>query len=892
MRIFRILFVILSFNLFAVEYKERIKDKERIIEVENEYIKTQFTTIGGRIKSLINKKTNSELVFWSPGEGGWLDDRGTKTVALYNYKLLKKDKDRINLLFTLLDDTGILWEKEIVVWDKLPVINVKYKIVNKKDKKIEYEHMVRNFIIPGGNNFGEDDFILYHNSEGIQKIRWKELWTNKKISSLYVNDVIGKWQGVLDEGNKVGCIFIFRDIGKLYYWAKAGNWGTCEWIFPKKVISPKEEVIYEAKIVITDDISGYTNATLDYIICLSYIEKQKNFEFEIYFKPISELFLKEKEVKIQTKIFDSKRNLLKELEKISFIPSINKISSYKFSYKLDKDGIYILSQEIFVDNKKIGDYEIPVIAGFVDTSKVSYRHPSYVPVEEMMDIKISKKDFEKGYFVNLPSETGNIESLKELQIHMGIGEEEFVEIDLTNFKDIGKTEILVEKNDYPKEVKIFIDENFRLYEKNYFYPNPEKRNKIFIGFDSKNVLKGDYEIVLLIKPEKSNETRLNLKIKIWPIEFKEIEDVYVSFFWSSFECIFTVLYPNIKEKENQLEIWRKCLNHMYRAGQRILEIRPEPVSGKNPLKNYIKVKEFRDGYLPVLDLDNWAEILKIGKEEGMKHAIFRYGWYNKEWLPPDFKNFSEQKKEEVELFILKQLYDFLKDNGFERIFYYLIDELDPAKVESVCERMERIKKVIPEIEFAGSGFASTPLEKMQKMANYLTWIAPYWSIYNVYEWIETGKLKILPKTVIGTQVSGDHSQDYYVLRKNFWNMWKGNLNGYQIYGYYTFYPNHKYSCVFPEKEGLIISPTLLSLIDGWEDFQYLWRLSKVMKESKKDKKEKIKKEVEKIIGEKNALFIRKFTSSASFTYPVLTGETKNLFEGKRKILELLIETEK
>jgi len=107
------------------------------------------------------------------------------------------------------------------------------------------------------------------------------------------------------------------------------------------------------------------------------------------------------------------------------------------------------------------------------------------------------------------------------------------------------------------------EENYRLYERNYFYPQPGKRNKFFIALDSKEVPSGDYECLISVKPEKSDETELKVKIKIWPVKFEEIKDTHVSFFWSSFECIFSVLYPDVKEKDKQLEIWRKCLKHMY-----------------------------------------------------------------------------------------------------------------------------------------------------------------------------------------------------------------------------------------------------------------------------------------------------------------------------------------
>jgi hypothetical protein len=232
---------------------------------------------------------------------------------------------------------------------------------------------------------------------------------------------------------------------------------------------------------------------------------------------------------------------------------------------------------------------------------------------------------------------------------------------------------------------------------------------------------------------------------------------------------------------------------------------------------------------------------------------------------------------------LKQEVDYLKSKGFKRIFWYLIDELDPSpeKVRKVCETMDEAKRLVPSLEFAGSGFASTPFDAMQKLAKRLTWIAPYWSVYSIVDWMQTNKLQILKGTIPATQLDGEHRTGYIKHRLGFWQGWKGSLKGFQIYGYHTFYPNHGYSCVYPEKNGPVPAASMFGLIDGWEDFCLLWAL--------RDKLHSKAMENQLVGDGKNSIIKWAWRSGGSFTFPVAVGEDEQIRRARKRLLELLAE---
>ena len=117
------------------------------------------------------------------------------------------------------------------------------------------------------------------------------------------------------------------------------------------------------------------------------------------------------------------------------------------------------------------------------------------------------------------------------------------------------------------------------------------------------------------------------------------------------------------------------------------------------------------------------------------------------------------------------------------------------------------------------------------------------------------------------------------------------VSGNQVYGYHTYYPNDGYSCVFKGKERPVYSPGYLALVDGNEDFTYLLKLRSVLKSlqdaGRQEGYYELSEELKTVVGWKNAILLLRTESANSQVYPVLKGSSRDLYEAKGKILEIL-----
>ncbi len=519
---------------------------------------------------------------------------------------------------------------------------------------------------------------------------------------------------------------------------------------------------------------------------------------------------------------------------------------------------------------------------------------------------------EQKFLFYLPNDANHAEPVKTINIDVGQDEFEYVQINC-NLKQNKGYQIIHYSLDIPNN---FMGNSQLLFERDYrVYPinkpiviRANQPNSIWIKFDFHNVKAGKYKFVLNAKSKTAGDYLVNIHVKVWPIKLPKLDNIYVNSFWSSFCCIFGEgkLYSNVREEKKILALWRACLEDMQNWGQNFLEIRfitPEVI------KPFIKVKKFQKGYLPVLDLSRWNLIIKPAREYGMKHIIFRYGFVCKDWLPKGYKEFSQTKKDEINFFILSQLIKYLKAQGFnKRYFWYLIDEIQPytKDIAPICKTMAKYRKRFPELEFSGSGFAHIPLHEshagkwkgMQDMANYLTWIAPYWAVHSNFIWMRTGEMKLLPNTIIATQISADYKDKYEAKRRFCWLIWQAGCNGYQIYGYHTFYPKNKYSSVFRDAslKHPIPSPCYFGLVDGYEDFVYLHSASQLfnkLKISKQTAKAKLlHSKLEKIISDKANILKIKYKPPAYYDrgrtkIPYLNSSASDIRKAKRELLSLL-----
>ena len=75
----------------ALELSETKEGAFTNTTIANRFFSVTLTSHGGRIRSLAHQKAGKETVLWAPGEGGWLDDRGTRTMARYSCRQAHKD---------------------------------------------------------------------------------------------------------------------------------------------------------------------------------------------------------------------------------------------------------------------------------------------------------------------------------------------------------------------------------------------------------------------------------------------------------------------------------------------------------------------------------------------------------------------------------------------------------------------------------------------------------------------------------------------------------------------------------------------------------------------------------------------------------------------------------
>jgi len=263
--------------------------------------------------------------------------------------------------------------------------------------------------------------------------------------------------------------------------------------------------------------------------------------------------------------------------------------------------------------------------------------------------------------------------------------------------------------------------------------------------------------------------------------------------------------------------------------------------------------------------------------------------------------------------VLGQLIKYLKTKGFKRIFWYLIDEIQPyaKEIVPVCKTMAKYRKRFPSLEFSGSGFAHIPLHEshggkwkgMQDMADYLTWIAPYWSVHGHFKWMHTGEMKLLPDTIIATQISADHKDKYESKRRFCWLIWRAGGNGYQIYGYHTFYAGDKYSPVFRDTQlkHPIHSPCYFGLVDGYEDFAYLHFASNILKQlqtsGQKAKAKSFQDQLNRIIGNSQAVLLVKYNPPVYYDWghekvPYLKSSADKIRGARGKLMQLLTDYSK
>lgn len=197
------------------------------ITMENAAMKLNIAVEGGgRISSLVDKKSNKELVtLWkSPIEdGGLLDDRNVFTAAAYGAAVMQPGGKSGTVRLSANNANGMKIVKILTMKGDLPILHVSETFSNGTQKPARF--MLRSFMLPDGGPRTED-------YQYFVPVKDKELQALTPASN-YFADLASPWSAVWNKATGNGILVAAPGIEQFYFWQESKLNPTYEWVYPE-----------------------------------------------------------------------------------------------------------------------------------------------------------------------------------------------------------------------------------------------------------------------------------------------------------------------------------------------------------------------------------------------------------------------------------------------------------------------------------------------------------------------------------------------------------------------------------------------------------------------------------------------------------------------------------
>ncbi|HOV22091.1 MAG TPA: hypothetical protein PLW95_05365 [bacterium] len=869
------LFLVLSFISFLFTAKGGIILKEDIFQptgqkskvIETPYYKvTIVPDAGGRILSLIDKETNTELLhsvisnncsLW----GGLLDDKGGRENKPYVFKILSSNKNEIKISLSYKDEEkqqSVI--KELTFYDKVPIIGVSYTYINESQKKMTYnDTAVRNGILPGGEVVSDEDIYCVPTIKGVRRFSpTKSPGQMPEFSQKIKKQVGAPWHAFLNKKKLTGLTFVHLDDGYTgwYMWKGGIPRPTYEWFY--KSVPAGKKVTYKLLIILTHGFETLIDAKPDYLLDIRDISQtEKELMLEI---KISSIWKSLSNVKIILHLEDFNGNIVKNIPEISFKNVVvDKPQTKYITTGCPEKGFYVLKGEVITTGKTKWQFEdiLSLRAGhFVDGPYE--RKIQYLSISEYQDISGWKKEEEKeisqpseedkkrGYMVysEIGEEAGKL--LKGYNLDLVKGEFESFRIVYYPLKeDIGMvswgaTNLRDIKTGFPVEIypKMRIEEVEEFDASIWGYEDPfilhklvsnkrfegNKKQYLWLTFSTDKLEPGDYIFDIIISPDKCSTLKIPVNIKIRQIS---MPDQLVSLEVEGYIGSFGHPEENLRGLKSYLcDLGQHNADFLQADRRWILNNARARDSGQLFL-NYEKLyknvdeKELENKFLDFSYYNGWIY-------EGIKQGLIRFKteYYSTE-VPQGFTKWA-----------LKELYWYVKERGYPKnsIFIKNLDE----QPTDIYPKMAEVGKVLQEIGWQ----PFTTVDALLGQPEELKVLSPYFRMYQcgsfsepdvVEKWVKEGILR--PTDEIWEYIgSGTSSLDYQYFISKGWYIGQHNLAGFH---------NHEYLrgggerlgalIIFPTPVGPLSSPAWEGLRDGIDNanlYRYAQHLIKAVEEIK------------------------------------------------------------
>lgn len=877
------------------------------IKMENEKLQIKIIpSLGGRVAEIIDKTDNTNVVKFG-NYGGFLDDHEGRTIEKYEYEITKSTKDIVSLKMWN-EKNDIKYTKILTIYSNNPLIEIEYEILNKSQEELG-KVMIRNSFTPGGEVLSEDDIYITPMEYGIIK----------KPAPYKEREKIGApWKGFVNIKKKKGIVIYFEDdyLCGFYDWIGSITSRTFEWYY--KALPPGKGVRTKFYFILTNGFDDYSYIN-KFLVANTKIDGQN-----IYIS-VMPLWNDFKNLKIETKILNFNREKISELEgtKIDYV-KIGDIFNVKRQFNFDIKKNYIIYHQIFSEGKEVGKYEAVVenVKDNYSTKPVFEKNFSFFDIHGwkklVVEPEIKNDDLERGYIIYSNTNKNHI---KEINIDLGIGEFESYELILRPLKEIGKIKILYPEK-FSKNIEIKIGEvlTTEIWKKKVYGQKLIKTDNIdckkdmdshiWLILNSKELTHGKYKIEFSFKPENAKEEKLFLNLNVWNIKFPEEQPLFVFTPNTLFNyfCVDKVQSPMIAEWEWNFKKATPYAEDLYQHGVRNITGYSWHNVGYGYKYVYIRENgkklieskgEINENNLPKLDFaKKWDPYIHFIIDSGFTQYHTTLGNIKSYYENfSDIAKFLNIDKDKLRIWYLKEIADYFKEKGFEKVYSSIDDEIPADKFPAWVE----IGKEVRNLGFAPGCTWSNLLLENEEYIKLISSVCDYWTIgtYNPENIEKNINKGYIEKTdYLQTYVSSaTWWQRYEDMRFHCgWLPSYGGLKGTWIQEYWRW--NQDACIIFPSEKGPIVSSAWEGARDGFEDANY-YILAKTLlniaeKNVSNDKIKNLKTRFRKIIGydEDCILKVKRESTRLGTIITYTKTPDEDFRKAKKELLSIISEVKK
>jgi len=221
-----------------------IAETDSGVTLENEHLRVEVASAGGRISELIDKGTGADLVaLWRGGGeiGGLLDDRLYFTSARYDAAVAESPGE-VGVQLSAEHDSGVGVAKVISLRGDERLIRVSYTLTNGTQHPTRL--WVRSFPAPGGAPLGEHHLYSLPLEDGLRR---------QAFASEYYADLREPWAALHDTLAGAGLLAVAPGVERFYFWQGSRQNPTFEWIYPELPAGRRLET--QLALLVVDEVA-------------------------------------------------------------------------------------------------------------------------------------------------------------------------------------------------------------------------------------------------------------------------------------------------------------------------------------------------------------------------------------------------------------------------------------------------------------------------------------------------------------------------------------------------------------------------------------------------------------------------------------------------------------